>query len=560
MARVFGRYLPWVGACLIVAMVAGLYGPFLANPRVFDDGVFFSGYRFSYYSTHPFGFDFRLPPYFTLAVTEILVGGMQAHRIVSLLFHAGCALALYKLILDLLHATSSSVPVEKSSAPDLRPVAWAFVAASLFALNPVAVYGAAYLVERTIVLATLFSLLSLILFARGIVRSGHADAVSAALLYTIAVLCKEHSILLPAAAVMLVPLIGRSRNFSARYALTYLTACAPVAIFVTLGRKWLIGRAYEPDYSVVAGQLESVFGHAIDHFSWALSAVTQAGLFFRYLALWLWPNTDAMSIDMRIDFLATWSAAWIALKIVCFLAFGGVGLWLLRRGGRVGMVGFGLLYVWILFLAEFSTARFQEPFVLYRSYLWAPGIAIALAAALGRVSLRGAIAVIVLAAPVLWVESVDRLHTFSSPFLLWQDAVAKLPGSPVPWGSRTLYMMAREYMSAGRSDKAVEMADRCMAEYPETVHCYFARGFIRFLSKQYELALPDVAHAVQLQPKSGIGHHRLGLVLEQMGRTSEAISEYRRAEDLGFSGSALELKRLLNPSTANRSASANGKR
>ena len=38
--------------------------------------------------------------------------------------------------------------------------------------------------------------------------------------------------------------------------------------------------------------------------SLALSAVTQAGLFFKYLGLWLWPHPAGMSIDLRVDFAA----------------------------------------------------------------------------------------------------------------------------------------------------------------------------------------------------------------------------------------------------------------
>ena len=43
---------------------------------------------------HPLGLELRLPPYFSLAITEVLFGGMQAHRIVGLAFHVACALAL----------------------------------------------------------------------------------------------------------------------------------------------------------------------------------------------------------------------------------------------------------------------------------------------------------------------------------------------------------------------------------------------------------------------------------------------------------------------------------
>jgi len=207
------------------------------------------------------------------------------------------------------------------------------------------------------------------------------------------------------------------------------------------------------------------------------------------------------------------------------------------------MAGFGMLFTWIMFLTEFSTARFQEPFVLYRSYLWAPGVLIAVAATLSAFP-RAAMAASVLAIPLFLYQAHDRLVTFSSSFLLWEDAVAKLPERPVPWGSRTLYMMAREYAYGGQPQKAIEIAEKCMAQYPDTIHCYYSRGVIHLLQGQYELALRYLTRAVELQPASGIAHHRLGLVLERLGRTGEAKAEYGRASDLGFKGADLEIKRL----------------
>jgi tetratricopeptide (TPR) repeat protein len=203
-----------------------------------------------------------------------------------------------------------------------------------------------------------------------------------------------------------------------------------------------------------------------------------------------------------------------------------------------------MLYTWILFLVELSTARFQEPFVLYRSYLWAPGILIAVVAALSAFPFRAAMTVSVLAIPVLLYQAHDRLVTFSSSFLLWEDAVAKLPAKPIPWGSRTLYMMGREYVYGGRPDKAIEIAEKCMAQYPDTVHCHYARGVIHFLQGQYDLAFRYLVRAVELQPDSGIAHHRLGLVLERLGRTQEAKAEYGLASELGFKGADFEIKRL----------------
>lgn len=538
------RFPHIVATGMIVAFACGLYLPFLGNPLVFDDKGFFTGQAFAYYATHPFGLSLRVPSYFSLAIIHVLWEQIVEHRVLSLALHAACSLALYKLIYDLLRAAQPSGRSGTLPGAQENAATWAFIGAAVFAIHPVAVYGAAYLVQRSIVLATLFSLLSLVLFVRGLTRGSHADAISAALLFTVAVLCKEHSVLLPAVALLAVPLAGSPRRFAIRHAVLYLAACAPAAILVTLLSKGLIGNAYEPDFGMVATQIEDVFGHDIADFPWSLSAVTQAGLFFKYLASWLWPDTRAMSIDLHPDFLATWSAGWILLKVSAFTAFGALGFMLLRRRGRAGVAGFGLLYTWMLFLVEFSTIRFQELFVLYRSYLWAPGILIALVALLSDVPRRAALIAFVFVCPLLLYQAHDRLVTFSSPLLLWEDAFAALPAKPVPWGSRTLYNLGREYLYDGRPDKAIGITEQCMRRYPNTFHCYFARGSIHLQLEEYGRALPYLERALELQPNNEAVYRYLGLALEKLGRLQEAKTIYRRASAVGFKGADEEISRL----------------
>lgn len=526
--------------CTVIALAAALYVPFLGNPLVFDDRIFFSGRLFSYYATHPLGFDLRLPAYFSLTMTEVLWGGIAAQRIVSLILHVACALALYRLLYDLQRAALGQ-------QTDADAAIRAGIGASAFALHPVAVYGAAYLVQRSVVLATLFSLLSAVLFLRGLRRSSHADALSAALFFSLAVLSKEHAVLLAAAVVPVLFLAAAPRRFALRHAAIYLTACAPAAIFVTLRSLGVIGGVYEEAFSAIATQIEAASGEDISSQPLVLSAVTQAGLFFKYLGLWLWPAIGAMSIDLRVDFLGSWSAGWIAAKVLGFAACGLAGLAMLLRGGAAGIAGFGLLYFWILFLVEFSAARFQEPFVLYRSYLWAPGITCAAVALLTRVPRLPAIAAAVVAGGVLSYAAHDRLTTFSSPLRLWEDAAAKLPDKPVAWGSRTLYGAGREFLYAGMPEKALETAERCILLYPGTAQCYYARGAIHLYREEFELAQRYLARALELKPTDGIAVHRLGLALEGMKRFDEARTAYRRAIDLGFKGAAFELQRMDTP-------------
>jgi tetratricopeptide (TPR) repeat protein len=528
------------GALGIAALAAALYLPFLGNPLVFDDKIFFSGYRFSYYATHPLGFDLRLPPYFSLAITKVLWDGIVAQRVVSLVLHIGCALALYKLLFDLQRVALR--PVHDADAA-LR----SGIGAAAFALHPVAVYGAAYLVQRSIVMATLFGLFSAVLFLRGLRRGSHADALSAALLYSLAVLSKEHAVLLPAAIVPVVFLAESTKRFALRHTAIFLAACAPAAIFVTLRSVGVIGGVYEEGVRAIAAQVSASSGADILQHSLALSAVTQAGLFFKYLGLWLWPDPGAMSLDLRVDFAAGWSPAWIAAKVAAFAACGALGVVLLLRRGAAGLAGFGLLYAWLLFFVEFTAVRYQEPFVLYRSYLWGAGVTCVAVAALSRLPRSGVIAAGVLAFSVLGYAAHDRLVTFSHPLLLWEDAAAKLPDRPVPWGSRTLYGLGREYLYAGQPEKAIATTERCARLYPRTVQCVYARGAIHLQLEQYELARRHLQRAIELEPDSGVIYHRLGLALEGLKRVAEAKSAFRRAAQLGYGGARYELQRLESP-------------
>ena len=536
------RALLWraAGALTVAALAAALYVPFLGNLLVFDDKIFFSGRLFSYYATHPLGLDLRLPAYFSLTMTEVLWGGIVAHRIVSLILHIGCALALYKLLFDLQRAALRP-------ANDADTALRAGIGAAAFALHPVAVYGAAYLVQRSIVMATLFGLLSAVLFLRGLRRGGHADAISAALLYSLAVLSKEHAVLLPAAIVPAVILAETTRRFALRHAAIYLVACAPAAIFVTLRSAGVIGGVYEEGVGAIAAQVSSISGEDILQHSLALSAVTQAGLFFKYLALWLWPDPAAMSIDLRVDFAAGWSPAWIVTKAAGFAVCGALGVVLLLRRGAIGLAGFGLLYAWLLYFVEFAAVRFQEPFVLYRSYVWGPGMVCVAVAALSRLPRPGAIAAGVLACSVLAYAAHDRLVTFSHPLRLWEDAAAKLPDRPVPWGSRTLYGLGREYLYAGQPEKAIAATERCARLYPKTVQCVYARGAVHLQMREFARAAEDLNRALALDPGSAIMHHRLGLALECLGRIEEAEASYRQAQALGYGGALIELRRMQAP-------------
>jgi hypothetical protein len=96
------------------------------------------------------------------------------------------------------------------------------------------------------------------------------------------------------------------------------------------------------------------------------------GLFFRYGLLWLIPNVGWMSIDLRPAFPLSLASAQAIASVLAYLGLLAASAWLvLRRSDVLGLIGLCLLFPLLMFGTEFGTVWIQDPFVLYRSYLWA---------------------------------------------------------------------------------------------------------------------------------------------------------------------------------------------
>ncbi|HWI38313.1 MAG TPA: tetratricopeptide repeat protein [Burkholderiales bacterium] len=515
---------------VIAVLACALYLPFVSNPIVFDDHGLFTGSRFYEYASFPFGLSPRWPASFSVAFVYVLFGSIEAQRVVGAVLHAAVGCGLFFLIRELQRNRAENTWV-------------AAAVATLFVVHPLAVYGAAYLAQRSLILATLFSVLSAAAFTRGLHTGRYAWAIGAAALYSIAVLSKEHAILVPGAIALIAWVASTQRPFALRYAVTYLAACAPAAIFVFLLLKGIVGQPYEVGFKEVAAEV-SLSGEDMIASPWLSSVLTQLWLFPRYVLLWLLPDTARMSFDQRVDFASTWSFLAVSVSVLVFAATGALGTWLVSRRGRAGLIGFGILWFWLCYLIEFSVARFQEPFVLYRSYLWAPGIVVALAVLAERIPARAvAISGVVLAAGLAW-QAHDRLRTFSSGLALWEDAAAKLPPAAIPGGSRPLYQLGREYFYAGQVEKAEAVVDRCIALYPGMYRCLFARAAMLVSEEKYEAALPALAVAIAEKPSDGVTRHHLGLALQGLGCREQARAQYELSVKLGFWGGVERLKSL----------------
>lgn len=487
---------------LLVAGLICLYAPSLDHELVFDDERLTDGSIFGTYRQW-FPLKIRALSYGTFIwIQDALGTNWPVQRAFNVLLHIATSIALYSLTLQLLERC------RHYAAPghdDPSPNAAVQVAIACWAFNPVAVYAVAYLIQRSILMATLGVVLSLLAMVQSL-KTSRAGWYSIALLsWVLAVLSKEHAVALPLVVVPLIIFWQRPppRTIAIILALSVGTLSVAAGL-LAIRFSHVLGGVFDELSIVYAHQLDNLRPGARDQL-YPLSIVNQAWLFFQYAYLWLIPNVGLMQLDIRPLFplnMVSWPQT---LGFVGYLTvLIGSGWLVLRKTGTLALVGLALLTPVLLFTTEFSTVWVQDPFVLYRSYLWSIGFPILMAVALLHIGNSkfilggGVVAVIVLAA-----LSFERITSFQDARTVWTDAFQKTD------------LNAPEN-ALGRWRPALNLARE------------------ELLRNNAAVALQYAQHAVRLGEPDGLAHFNAGGALRALNRAEEAVQAFNAAEKQGY--------------------------
>lgn len=513
----------------LIGIIAGLYFPFIHNPFVFDDlGYFIPGEKGDIpIIVGHFGlFDLRSFPFASFAWTIEWFGfDVRYLRIGNLALHAATSITLMFFVSKVLRLTGAI-----GSGVTWLP----FVAAVFFAIHPVAVYATGYLVQRSIVMATLFALLSLLAYCKAH-EGNNRWLVASIFFYLLAVMSKEHAIMLPAAVAALVVLLNADWKSALWRKRLYFFCLASIAVAVVLAKRQVIGASYEPNAVPMLAQAEAPY---------IQSMLTQCTLFFKYLGLWIMPNPQWLSVDMRESLAPAVFSPYLG-GFLLFLGWGISGIWLLLKKGRYGVIGFAMLFPWLLFMTEFSTVRIQEIFVLYRSYLWMPGLFLLiplLLVSLDKFLLSITVAAVCTAAMVI---SVERLSTFSHLVLLWEDAAKLVRNEDAVGAYRVHYNLGTNLLDIGDDRRALDELKRASALLPTYAGAHGNQGVAYFKLQKWENALAEYAEAIRLSEQSpdiyspahrSRFHMGIAMTYEKLGRTKLAQQHYSESCSLNKMG------------------------
>ena len=511
MAKLFT--FPALFGAFVLAAVLAIYLPGWNHELLFDDLRLTDGAIFGNYGSL-LTFKQRMLSYGSFIWVDLLAGpGWWKQRLVNVGLHLATVAALYALVRDLLERTRFPEDFESQPYFGMSRKAAVQVGVALFAVNPMAVYAVAYLVQRSIVMATLFSVLACWCFVRGLSGRGVAWYGLALLSYVAAVLSKEHAVMV---AAMAVPLYIHVRRPSWKTvatiagASTALIAVAAVVFFGIYGD--LIGKLFDQRSLDFAQQLERL-SPGITQRMYPLSILNEAALFFAYGFLWFAPNVMWMSVDMRPAFPLSYMAFPQVLGVVGYVGLWIAALWaVLRRRGALSLAGVALMFPLLLYATEFATVWVQDPFVLYRSYLWAVAVPVVVAIVLTGFQPKTIYVIGCAIGLVFTVLAFERVQSLRDDHTAWGDAAEKIdlkaPASAVGrW---------RPFLNLGAY--------------------HLDRGSLGEAQRSF-------ATAEALGSLHGSARFNQGVALQQQKKHAQALTTFAEAEKQGFSDQSLHYHR-----------------
>ena len=494
---------------LLLTAVVGLYATSLHHPIFFDDIYLFNHNGLNKIFLQGFAFELRWLPYFLMAWIDLIFEDkIFAQRAINVGLHLATGLVLYSLVKQVSHR----------AAPHRNNERAALAAALLFLLHPLTVYAVGYLAQRTILMATLFGLLALNTYFDGLITRKKSYFLFSAFFYLLSAFSKEHAVLIPAAALALTPLAAPIARETWRQLTLPFALYVPIVALVVLKSLGVLGQSYEP----VTEQLIYRDPGESRSMLWLLSAVTQAALFFKYLLLVLFPNPGWMSIDMRVPFAEhLWQPKYL-LSVFALAAYGLTALAWLHSGGRRGLVGYALLAPLLMYAVEFSTVRLQEPFVLYRTYLWLPLLFMLIPALTHLMSGKMFWLTTLTCALIFAVASSNRLSSLSSEFAVWDDAVRKLPDKSAMGSARALSNRCNLNLRSGKLELAIADCTRAIKASPKYRLAYQNRAFAYMKHGQMQAAIADAKTVAQQYPQDPHSDTLLGAIYQGAGEFDKA--------------------------------------
>jgi tetratricopeptide (TPR) repeat protein len=464
----------------------------------------------------------RYMGYLSLALNYRLNGLAPAgYHAVNLLVHVANAVLAYFLALLLLRGSR-----EENSGGLI-----AFSAALLFACHPVQTQAVTYTVQRFTSLASMFFLLSSVLYVQWR-RSGTTALYAASVLSAaLAVKTKEIAFVLP---VVLGVYEFMFLEGSVRRRILYLLPFLLLTALVPLSLLGVGGPVDEaPGDGLMKDLIETTsYRQTVSRWEYLLTQSRVVVTYMRLLILPIGQNLDYGYPVYRSPFNPQ-----VLLSLAFLLTVFFTAALLLRRslasGGWPRLAVFGIFWFFITISVESSVIPISDVIAEQRVYL--PSIGAFIFISTGTFHLTGRLGIgrgrvlsaFILVALVLLTATYARNATWGSGIGIWEDTVSKSPGN-----ARAHYNLGTAYGAGGLTDRAMESYRTALRLWPFYHQARVNLGVAYESKNMSEEAIAQYEAALRLKPDYAEAYYNLGLSYMSLGLPGRAAVQYRRALDI----------------------------
>jgi len=466
---------------------------------------------------------------------------VTGYHIVNLLIHLSCALLVYWFIV-LIFRTPYFSEFFHDYVDQIFNIK-GFVAlftALLFVSHPVQTQAVTYIVQRYASLATLFYLLSLVMYVKFRLSETpkiryvfYAISVVSAIL---AMKTKEIAFTLPVIIVMYEFLFLRGEMWKR---LLYLIPVLLTMAIIPLSL--MIMQGYSSDQAVGINDLTKIAGSS-DIPRWDYLN-TQFRVIVTYLRLLFLPINQNLDYDYPI--YRTFFTPQVYISFLLFLSILGGAVYLLYKSLRydknennIGyrLIAFGIFWFFVTLSVESSFIPIADVIFEHRLYLPSVGFFIVITSVVlwirGRLGVRlwvtrAVLVVMALVVVCLSVTAHKRNRVWQDEVRLWEDVVKKSPDK-----QRAIYNLGEAYSKKDSLSESMREYQQFSNHKDKGAEAYNSLGNVYLKQLRLDEAVGAFRTALQINPNYADAHNSLGMVYFNQGRVEESIREFQRAIDL----------------------------
>lgn len=448
---------------------------------------------------------------------------VTGYHIVNFLVHAVNAGLFYALVL-----LSFRTPILRSSSIAPFSGGIALFSSLLFILHPIQTQAVTYTVQRFTSLATLFYLLSTVLYVKwrvgGQNMAGHNRSARWAF-YALSVLSavlamktKEIAFTLPFAITLYEFMFFEGPVKKRVYYLMPILLTLPIipySMLNTANPGDIIGDVSETT------RLQTSMGRGEYLF-------TEFRVIVTYLRLLFLPIGQTLDYDYPV--YHSFFEPMVILSFLLILSVIGIAVYLLMRSRAAcerRLVAFGIFWFFIALSVESGIIPIADVIYEHRVYLPSVGAFVALATFLfmvaQRVMRRSAIKKVLTVVPILVFIALGgatyaRNAVWQDNVKFWEDSVQK-----APMKARVHYGLGLAYMTGGQFDKAIESFKVTLRLRPNSSDAYVSLALAYESKGLIDEAIAQFQNALSVNPSDPNVYSNLGVIYLSRGQMDKAI-------------------------------------